>query len=148
MGKVDDLSGHHLYLDTNVFIYAKEGVAEHLAVARALFALIDQGACTASTSELSLAEALVMPIRTGDPRQQEEYAAMVTTSGHLSVRPITRDLLVAAAGLRASNPTIKLPDAIHAATALRGGCSHFVTNDARFQILTGIDVVILSELST
>lgn len=107
MGKVDDLSGHHLYLDTNVFIYAKEGVAEHLAVARALFALIDQGACTASTSELSLAEALVMPIRTGDPRQQEEYAAMVTTSGHLSVRPITRDLLVAAAGLRASNPTIQ-----------------------------------------
>jgi predicted nucleic acid-binding protein len=54
-----------------------------------------------------------------------------------------RDVLIEAARLRA-NVNIKLPDAIHAATALLTQCSTFVTNDRRFQNVLGL----LSQISS
>jgi predicted nucleic acid-binding protein len=39
-----------------------------------------------------------------------------------------------------------LPDAIHAATALRTDCTTFITNDRQLKKLTHIPVVLLSEV--
>ncbi|WP_363269246.1 PIN domain-containing protein [Okeania sp. SIO2B3] len=41
---------------------------------------------------------------------------------------------------------LRLPDAIHGATAILNGCETFLTNDKRLESLSGINVIILSNL--
>ena len=60
--------------------------------------------------------------------------------------PITRDVLIEAAAIRATT-RMKLPDAIHVATAVTCGCSALLTNDERLRATAGIPVRFLSELS-
>src|SRR5439155_738986 len=63
----------------------------------------------------------------------------------ISMRPITSNILRAAARIRATT-SIKTPDAIHAATALAVGCAQFITNDADYRKLRPLPVVLLKEL--
>ena len=99
------------------------------------------------TSELTLIEVLVKPFRDGNSELQTVYRQAIQSSGELSVVPISRDVLVEAAQLRA-NLNLKLADAIHAATALLTECSTFMTNDQRFQIVPGFHVVLLSQVAS
>jgi predicted nucleic acid-binding protein len=62
---------------------------------------------------------------------------------YLDTSPI--DVLRDAAQLRADT-SLKTPDAIHAATALAQGCVQFITNDPAFRRITGLNVVVVSEL--
>lgn len=59
--------------------------------------------------------------------------------------PVSRDVLLAAARLRAEIG-LKLPDAIHVATAQLTGCDQFLTNDARVPALPGLVIRRLSDL--
>jgi predicted nucleic acid-binding protein len=77
--------------------------------------------------------------------QEKNYIQRLTTGRTLNVLPVTRDVLMKAAQLRAANPSLKLPDAIHAATALQHGCTTFVTNDSRFTALAELPVLLLSQ---
>jgi predicted nucleic acid-binding protein len=43
---------------------------------------------------------------------------------------------------------LKTPDAIHAATALREGCTLFLTNDAQFRTIANLPVTVLQEVLT
>jgi predicted nucleic acid-binding protein len=99
----------------------------------------------AVTSELTLAEVLVKPIRDGNSTARDTYDRMLRTKPFLSVLPINRDILVDAAGLRAAT-SLKLPDAIHAATALLRGCTTFLTNDAGFEPVPALPVFLVSKL--
>ena len=125
-------AGSRIYLDANVWIYALEGYAAALT---ALFARIDAGELTAITSEFTLAEVLVKPFADANLALQQLYAETLQARLALRIVPITRDILIAAARLRAQHPTLKMPDALHAATALADGAQYFVSNDARFVVL-------------
>ena len=50
-----------------------------------------------------------------------------------------------AARLRADTG-LAIPDALHAATALRAGCALFITNDADFRRIKGLPTVVLDDL--
>ena len=50
-----------------------------------------------------------------------------------------------AARLRAETG-LAIPDALHAATALRAGCALFVTNDSDFRRVQGLPIVVLDGL--
>ncbi len=50
-----------------------------------------------------------------------------------------------AARLRAESG-LKLPDALHAATALRAGCALFITNDTDFRRIQDLPAIILDDL--
>ena len=134
-----------IYLDTNVFVYALEGYDQFRLPLTELFATIDQGLLQAVTSELTLAEALVKPLLDRNPEREAVYHRILRSSSHLLVMPVTRDILVTAAHLRAEQG-LKLPDAIHAATAQLSGCQQFLTNDSRFKTLPELTVVLLSQL--
>jgi predicted nucleic acid-binding protein len=67
---LEEFQGGKVYLDTNVFIYAVEAVAEYRAAVETLFGLIEDSAVSAVTSELTLAEALAKPLEVGPIRHR------------------------------------------------------------------------------
>lgn len=136
-------AGSRAYLDTNVWIYALEGFESFAQPLLELFARIDNEEITALTSELSLAETLVKPLQSANPELERIYIDAIQSSGSLIVVPVSRDVLIAAARLRARHVALKLPDAIHAATALAQVAQFFVTNDARFGSITELNTIVL-----
>ncbi|MEH2396173.1 PIN domain-containing protein [Nostoc sp.] len=71
----------------------------------------------------------------------------MSNSQNLTVIPVSRQVLIEAAKLRASI-NIKLPDAIHAATALLTQCSTLLTNDQRFRSIPDLSVILLFEINS
>lgn len=136
--------GQRVYLDTNVFVYAVEGYPQFAQEIRALFRAIDECQVHAVTSELTLAEVLVKPLADKNAELCRLYETTLWTSRGLSVLPVTRAILRDAAQLRASTG-VRLPDAIHLATATVAGCDSFLTNDQQLQSRTQIKVVVISE---
>ena len=63
MGLTERLGGRSVYLDSNVFIYAVEGMEPYQADLRNLFVQIASSKIIAVTSVLTLAEVLVKPFR-------------------------------------------------------------------------------------
>jgi predicted nucleic acid-binding protein len=133
LGTLGETLGEKVYLDANFFIYVLEEVEPWVGAARRVLAALDAGMCLGVTRELSLAECLVKPLELGRADVVQTFQAFLQDSRFFSVVPITRELLTEAAGLRAIS-RIKLPDAIHAATALHRGCTSFLTNDDRLAI--------------
>ncbi len=145
MGLLSAIQGNQVYLDTNIWIYALEGYPAFIQELTMLFQAIDQGILTAVTSELSLAEVLVKPLQTQNSGLESTYKHAISSAPHLLVIPVQRDILIQAAVVRATT-SLKLPDAIHAATAFSAQCSTFLTNDQHFQVLTSMSVTFLSEV--
>jgi predicted nucleic acid-binding protein len=134
-----------VYLDTNIFIYALEGYPIFRTVLTTLFDALDRHELSAVTSELTLAEALVKPYLDRSLERQAAYVQILQPSASLQIVPVSRDVLVAAARLRAET-NMKLPDAIHAATAQLTGCTQFLTNDTHVKTLPGLTILSLTQL--
>jgi len=110
------------------------------------FAHIDERRIEAVTSEITLAECLVKPFADRDIFAVETYNSFLSQESGFPVIPISRQILLSAAQLRAENG-LKLPDAIHVATAKWAGCSAFVTNDRRIKEGDSMRVVLWNRLS-
>lgn len=121
-----------LYLDANILIALGESKGE---IPDLLTELVAQQKPTPipflCTSELTLAEILVLPYRESDDELIERYDGWLTTGSFMEVGPVDRSVLWYAAMLRADYKTIKLPDAIHISTAIGFGCTHMLTADSR-----------------
>lgn len=139
-----ELTGSRAYFDANVFIYAHEEHRVFSARARALWAMHERGELRAVTSQWTLAETLVAPIRNRDRKAQAHYRKTLESSS-LQVIAVGHEVLLEAARLTALHP-LTLPDAIHAATANLSNCSHFITNDDDFRDLSILKVVPLASL--
>ena len=113
MGLVDRLAGGTAYLDTNTFIYAIEGIEEFFPLVADLLPAVDRRELQAVTSELTLAETLVKPLRDGNEDLASDYVGTIQPRRALRVVPVSRDILIAAARVRATT-ALRLPDAIHA----------------------------------
>ena len=146
MGLSNTISGSRIYLDTNIFIYAIEGYPEYQSILTSLFSLFDEGTYSAVTSELTLAEVLIKPMKENKKEIQQLYEELLRPSDVLTISTIDRQILIDAAKIRASSDAILLPDAIHLASARNQNCSSFITNDKRLRKIDSFQVVILSEL--
>jgi predicted nucleic acid-binding protein len=124
-----------VYLDTNVIVRAFEPLPDDTTghdIFDMLGILRPGSGPRFVTSHISLAEVLVHPIRNGHTDQRQEYLQLLSnSSAWLQVRPVDQSVLVRAAELRATT-RLKLPDAIHFATAMLTGCSHLLSSDADF----------------
>ena len=144
MGRVSAELGAKVYLDTNIVIYAIEGFADLANQIQALLQALDDAQIIAVTSELTLAEALIKPLKDQNQPEQQAYKRFLTPTSVLQVVPISKEILEEAARLRATTK-LKLPDANHLATATLNGCDCFLTNDDSFKSITTANVKILSE---
>ncbi len=121
---------NRIYVDTNVFILLFERRDELSNQLAELF-LIDRTGKEPllATSELTLAELLVDPYRRNDDHLIQTYDNWTITNDHITVDPISRDVLRSAAVLRSKHKNLKLPDAIHLSAAASLRCSHVLTAD-------------------
>lgn len=138
------ISNKSIYLDANVFIYLLEGYEEFSPILKKIFGKIDNGISCAVTSELTLAETLVKPILDDNVRLQKIYEQTIQASSLLNVVPISREILMTAAQFRKN--TVRLPDAIHLATAYLSNCHIFLTNDKQLKQFTNIEVILLADI--
>ncbi len=144
MGLVEGIKGKRVYLDTNIWIYAVEAYPSHVNLLTQLFTKIDQGELLAVTSKLTIAEVLVKPIKDGNQSVAQAYQKILQPSANFELIAISRQILETAAQVRAQTK-LKLPDAIHLATALTRKVETFVTNDVGFVSMQGIKILQLSE---
>lgn len=120
-----------VYLDANVFIAAFEHGGAHSDHAWWLLEAVDRGTIVALTSEISLAEVLVKPLEIGAEAIAEAYNNMLVSGPGFEVLPVRRDILIEAARTRARRGSVRLPDAIHMASARMSSCRFLVSDDRR-----------------
>ena len=135
-----------LYVDTNAVIYRVEQIEPYLTAAAPLWDALDAGLRQVVTSELTLLEVLVKPLRDGNAALAALYRQVLLGTLGFTCAPVSRAVLESAAQIRAAH-RLKTPDSIHAATALALGCALFVTNDPDFRKVTGLPVVVLGEVA-
>lgn len=126
--------GRNVYLDANFIIRLVESEDDSI-----LFVLEQAaaGIVTLITSELTLAEVLVGPVRERDRRLIRDYEDMFADADLLEVQPVNRPILVRSAELRAALGN-KLPDSIHVATAIGAACEVFLSSDRRIRLPDGL----------
>ncbi len=135
-----------VYLDTNSFIYSIERIDPYRAVLDILWQAVSNGQFTVVTSEPTLLEVLIKPLKEGDATTATTFRTVLRHSPDVQMLPITLTVLEEAAKLRATM-NLKTPDAIHAATALVNDCILFVTNDSTFRRLSALTVIVLNEIT-
>lgn len=134
------------YLDTNVLIAAVEATGLISDSQLKFFAGIDKSAINVLTSELSLAECLVKPFADKNADIVEAFLLFLDGRPNFPLVPVSREILVEAARLR-SEMNLKLPDAIHIATAQMTGSKVFMTNDRGIKVPSGMRVQLWDELA-
>lgn len=133
-----------IYLDACGFIYSVERIEPYRRLMAPMWQQAATGQLTIVTSELSVMETLVKPLRDGDEVLQR-YFQELFNSTEVQLVPATRALWEDAAEIRAGL-NLRTPDALHAATSIQERCTLFVTNDGTFRRVAGLPVVVLGEL--
>lgn len=132
-------------MDTSVFIYHVEESEKYFPLTDPIFSWVEGPRAAAVTFTITLLEVLVQPYRLGELDRLNKFYALLSTFPHLEWVPPDLQIADVAARLRADHK-LRTPDAIQAATALRSGATGFVSNDAVFQKIAGLEVLVLDDL--
>ena len=135
-----------LFLDTAPIIYFVEKDQRYAALLRSIFDRIDEGSLVAVTSPVTLAECLVLPFRAGLPGLAEDFAELIVSGNNTVFAPIEQEVATRSAELRAQY-NLSLMDAFQVAVALATKCEGFLTNDTKLKRVSGVDVLVLKEMS-
>jgi len=143
---MDIFKGHQLIaLDTCVWIYHFENHPIYSLWTKPILQAISGGQCSAVMSEVSLLEILVQPLRLGLSETVANYQLLLDNFPNLLIYPVTRQVTLTAASLRA-NFGLRTPDALILATGMVQGATLMVTNDIDWKRVPKIQVVCLNDL--
>jgi predicted nucleic acid-binding protein len=143
------LRGHErILIDSGIWIYHFEQHAEFGTAASAVIEAMEEGAFRGIASELTLLELTVKPLQLGRQDIADEYEVLLSYFPNLQLEPISREVLLAAAALRARH-RLRTPDAILLATGLYSGATAAVTNDDAWvgAAPASMDIILLSGLT-
>ena len=143
--KLAERLGNQPYLDTNIYIYGFEGLAQQRAKLLPLFDFLGDPTVEVVVSELILAELLPKPMGTDDQDLIDRYLDFFERPDGPALVPVNQAIWQLAAELR-GDEGLSLGDAVHLATALDHGCTSFLTNDRSLSVVADIDVVIFDDL--
>jgi predicted nucleic acid-binding protein len=133
-------SGAVLVVDTAPIIYFLE---DHRILAprfAGLFQRAADGDVAIAISAITLAEVVAGPIRQGNEMLAETYRAALTRGAGWTVVPVSEEIAVAAARIRARY-RLRLPDAIQLATVVATGAHALVTYDRDFRLVRDVRVI-------
>ena len=133
--------GAIVYLDTDPIIYLTEGNASFKDSIASLFKATEAADARLIASELALSEVLVLPLRRHNAELIGAYARLFETT--IDALPVSREVLLLAADLRARTPVLKTPDAIHLASAIVRQCDVFLTGDQQLRRCSELHVEIV-----
>jgi predicted nucleic acid-binding protein len=134
-----------VYADVQIIIYSVEKHPTYAPLLRPLWESVAKGYHEVVSSELTILEVLVGPLRKGDSALEIDYENFFVCPG-IRLLPITPSILRAGARLRATLSSLRTPDALHAATASSCGATLLLTNDVAFRRAPVIPVVVLDDL--
>ena len=135
-----------VYIDTMALIYTVERYPAYLPLLEPLWRTAQTGTIEIVSSELTLMEALVGPLKSCNATLEKAFEQSLFGT-QMRLLPITQAVLREAAHLRATTK-LRTPDALHAATAQLASCVLFVSNDAGFRSVANLPLVILDDLRT
>lgn len=145
MTGIKGLTGDRVYLDANVLIYFVEEHPTFAPFVRELFQAIEDGAISAISSELTLAEVLVKPLADNNSRIAGVYRTILSGAGPIQVATVDRAVLLESASVRAKFGG-KMFDAIHVATAMLSTCDVFLSEDGGIRAPKSLRLLRPSEL--
>jgi predicted nucleic acid-binding protein len=139
--------GHHkrVVIDTSIWIYHFEQHPQLAAAAGEIIENLEEGKFRGVASELTLLELTVKPLQLGRQDVADDYEVLLDYFPNFELVPISREILLEAAALRARR-RLRTPDAIQIATALRTGATLAVTNDEGWRNFPLIETTILTDL--
>ncbi len=94
---------------------------------------------------MTLTEVLVHPLRAGNVELAGHYRDILFDQENLITLPVSSAIAEVAAQLRGAQ-NLRTPDAIQIATAIQGGATFFLTNDAHLSSVPELKVLVLDEL--
>lgn len=144
MGTLSFQPSSLVYVDAQVIIYSVEKFVNYFPTLEPMWLKLKAGEIRLVTSELTLLETLVMPLRQADTALVQTYEQLLSGTD-IQLISISQQLLREAATLRAS-VNLKTPDAIHATTALSANCAFFLTNDRAFRNVPKLSTIILDDV--
>jgi predicted nucleic acid-binding protein len=143
---VKDLARHkRILIDTSVWIYHFEQHPVFAAPAAQVIERLEDGKFRGIASQLTLLELIVRPLQLGRQDAADDYETLLSYFPNLQLEPVTRPILLDAAGLRARY-RLRTPDAIQLATGLQSGATLAVTNDEAWRNVSLIDTIVLADL--
>ncbi|MGH8291354.1 MAG: type II toxin-antitoxin system VapC family toxin [Steroidobacteraceae bacterium] len=140
--------GRHrrVLIDTCVWIYHFEEHPQLGAAADRVIETLEEGKLRGVASELTLLELTVQPLRLGRQDAADDYELLLDHFPHFELVPISREVLLNAALLRAHHG-LRTPDAIQIATGLIAGATLAITNDKAWRSVTSIETLLLPDFS-
>ena len=138
---------HRLFVETAPLIYFIERHPVYIEQMRAIMGYIDDGRVTGVTSVITLTEVLTRPFQQNQTEIQRAYQDILLHSRYFVLVPVTAQVAVRAAELRAAYQ-LRTPDALQIAAALDADCEVFLTNDKKLQRVRDINVLVLEALES
>ena len=139
------LQGQVVGLDSAPLIYFIEENPTYLEMTDAFFEAMVRGEFRVVTSVVTLVEVLVYPLRQGNRLLAQQYRDILFNEEGLTTIEVSPAIAEVAVQLRATY-NLQTPDSIQMATAISGGASFFLTNDAPLPSLPGLEVLVLEAL--
>ena len=144
MGTLTLPASGSVYIDANAVIYSVERIEPYHGLLIPMWEEARSGRFSLASSELVVLETLIKPLRDGNARLEMLFRSILGAE-ELGLVPATLPVWEDAARIRAATG-LKASDALHAATAVRSGCSLFITNDSDFRRVRELPLVILDDL--
>ncbi|MDN5310586.1 type II toxin-antitoxin system VapC family toxin [Methanolobus sp. WCC5] len=132
-------------IDSMLFIYLFEDNQFFSDICASILGEIESGVKEGITSSITLLEILVKPRIDGNVAAVEDYKNILIDFPNLEIIDVSVQIADIASALRAKY-SIKTPDAIQVATAIKEGCTSFITNDYALKKIDEIEVIILRDL--
>ena len=108
MGSLKLPNSGNVYVDANIVLYSVDVHPVYFPICLPVWESAQSGAISVVSSELILVETLVGPLRSEDALLFERRKSLWDHE-NISLLPITRDILMEAARLRAAIPGLKTP---------------------------------------